>query len=64
MAIGNGDIVVHGAQIRSGSDKINVMVGVVIFLELNRRKAIASEGRRRGQFLDEVTYIVGIYFRL
>lgn len=30
------DTIVHGTQVRSRGDKVDVMIGVVVFLELNR----------------------------
>jgi hypothetical protein len=63
MPVRRINTIVHGAQIGSSSDEVNVMVGIVILLEIDRVQPIPGERRRCGQFgneiVDVVTYDVG-----
>jgi hypothetical protein len=43
MAISGGDAVIHRAKIRSGSDEVDVVIGIVILLKLYGIKAESSK---------------------
>lgn len=45
MAVGDGNLVVYGSQVRGSCDKIDVEVGVVILLKLDWVQSVASQGR-------------------
>lgn len=47
MAISSRDTIVHGPQIGRCGDEVDVVVGVIIFLELHGVEAVANK-RRRG----------------
>ena len=63
MPVRRVNTIVHGAQIGSSSDEVNVMIGIVILLKIDGVQPIPGERRWCGQFgneiVDVVTYDVG-----
>ena len=43
MAISRGDAVIHCAKVRSGSDEVDMVIGIVILLKLYGIKAESSK---------------------
>ena len=46
IAIRRSDVVIRCAKVRSSGDKVDVIVGVIVLLELNRDEAVADQGGR------------------
>ena len=46
IAIRRSDVVIRCAKVRSSGDKVDVIVGVIVLLELNGNEAVADEGGR------------------
>lgn len=47
MSIGRIDAIVQGTQVGGCSDEVDVVVGIIIFFELNRSQSVADERRGR-----------------
>lgn len=54
VLVGSGDAVVGRPQVGGSVDEVDVEVGVVVLLEVDRGKSVASERRRRRERLDDL----------
>ena len=58
VSICSVNAIIHCTKIRCCSNKINVVVGVIVFLKLARAQAITSQRRWGGQFASLIITIV------
>lgn len=57
VSISDVDAIVKSSQVRSGSDKIDVMVRIIVLLKFDRIKAVSSKGRRCWKRFNDLVHV-------
>lgn len=61
VTVGGVDAVVHRAEVGGGGDEVDMVVGVVVLLEVDRVQAVPGEGRRRWELVREIDGVVTVF---